>query len=117
MNIYYYLFYKVSQALNKKGNNELGPIAALTFFTFINIIVIYVNILPVSKENFNQGYKTGLLIIGIILFVTNSLLFLNKKRSKLIKNHYMNESPMSRMTGNFLVILYVVLTIGLIFVA
>ncbi len=32
MNPYYYMFYKLSRFLNEKGNNEWGPIAAMTWF-------------------------------------------------------------------------------------
>ncbi len=117
MNIYYYLYYKLSRVLNRKGKNEMGVFSAQSFLIYINIIIIYIKIFHVTKENFNSGYKTILIIIGAILFITNSFLFLNKKRCKRIMNRYKNESLKSKRIGNVLVILYIVLTLASIFVA
>ena len=117
MNIYYYLYYKLSRVLNRKGKNEWGVISALFILIGFNIAVIYINILPVTKYNFNKGYKIGFIFIAVILFVTNSFLFLNKKRCKRIMNRYKNESLKSKRIGNVLVILYIVLTLASIFVA
>lgn len=107
-------FYKLSRFLNKKGNNEWGPISAITFVTFINLVVIYVNIFPITRGNFNKGYKTVLIIIGIALFMANSVLFLNKNRVKAIMSRYKVESDIGRKIGSCLVILYMVLSLGLI---
>ena len=117
MNIYYYLFYKISCLLNKKGNNEWGAMYALSILIFINIIVIYVDVLHVTKDNFKSGYKTGLIIIGIVLFITNYLIFLYKKRYHEIVKRYKNETSMSKKIGSFLVILYIALTFLSIFIA
>ena len=75
MNIYYYLFYRVSKVLNKKGNNETGPVGALSLFLFINIIVFYVNVFQGNSESFISGYNQGLIAIGIIIFLVNSVFF------------------------------------------
>ena len=64
MNIYYYLFYKLSGVLNKKGKNEWGPISAITFLISLNIGLTYINIFPVTGENFVEGHKTVLIIVG-----------------------------------------------------
>ena len=117
MNIYYYLFYKLSRALNKKGKNEWGVIYALTIIVGYNIALIYINVLPVTKDNFNDGYKIGFIFIAVTLFITNSILFLNKKRVKRIKNRYKDESLKSKRTGNFFVLLYVIITLISIFFA
>ena len=111
MNIYYYLFYKLSRALNKKGNNELGAIQGLSMLVSLNIVLIYLNVLPVTRENYHGGYKIGLAFVLITLFVINSILFLNKKRRKEIMQRFKAESQRSRRIGNFLVITYVVMTI------
>lgn len=113
MNPYYYLFYKLSCFLNKKGNNEWGSIYALTILVCMNIIVSYVKLFHLNEENSKGGYKTGILAICMTLFITNSLLFLNKKRQKKITNHYKGETPRSKKLGSFLVILYIVFTIVL----
>jgi hypothetical protein len=115
MNLYYYLFYRLSGFLNKKGTNEWGPIGALTLFVGWNIGILYIKVLPITKENFIGNYKTGLIIIVIALFITNSILFLNKKRNQEIMGRFKNESLRSKQRGSFLVILYMVLTIGTIF--
>ena len=114
MNPYYYLFYKLSRFLNKKGNNEWGPIYGISIFFGWTIVVVYVKIFHITEE-YSQGiYKTILGIVTVSLFVTNCILFLNKKRVKAIMDRYKNESDTSRKMGNFLVILYVVLSLGLI---
>ena len=118
MNIYYYLFFKLSEVLNKKGNNEWGPIAAITFLICLNIGLIYINVFPVSIENFsNGGHKTFLIIVGVTIFLTNTILFLNKKRCQEILNRYKRESLKSKRIGSFFVVLYIAITLISIFFA
>lgn len=117
MNIYYYLFYKLSNALNKKGNNEWGPIGAISFLISLNIGLTYINIFSVTAGSFADGHKTILIIVGVILFVLNTVLFLNKKRSREIIGRYTKESLRSKRIGSFLIILYVVITLMSIFFA
>jgi len=114
MNPYYYLFYKLSCFLNKKGNNEWGPMYALSVLVVLNIIVVYVNFFHITEVNSKGSYKTGLIIIGIALFITNYILFLHKDKYKQIVKRYKNETTRSRKIGSFLVILYIVLTLALI---
>lgn len=114
MSPYYYLFYKLSRFLNKKGNNEWGPVYAISLLIGWNIGMVYIKVLPITGENFIGGYKIVLIVILVSLFITNCVLFLNKKRVKEIMNRYKGESETSRKIGNFLVILYVVLSLGLI---
>lgn len=115
MNPYYYLFYKLNKFLNKKGDNEWGPIGALTLFTGWYVSLIYVKILPVTKENFISTYKVGVIFLAILIFIINSILFLSKDRVNKIINRFDGESDISRKIGNFLTILYVALSFGLIF--
>ena len=114
MNPYYYLFYRLSQFLNKKGNNEWGPIYALTVLVGWNIVVAYVKHFGITSENSQGTYKTVLILIAIALFITNSILFLNKQRVETIMDRYNGESTKSRKIGGFLLILYIVLSLGLI---
>ncbi len=107
MNIYYYLFYKLSGVLNKKGKNEWGPIAAITFFPFVNIITVFVNTLPNNVKELKNGYGVGLILIGSVLFITNTILFLNKKRYREIQKRFQGESLRSKMIGKFVVLLYI----------
>ena len=114
MNPYYYLFYKLSSFLNKKGNNEMGPIFAISVLIGWNIVVIFVILFSITEENSQGLNKTVLIIVFIILFATNCILFLKKKRVIEIEKRYKNESNTSRKVGNFLVILYVALSAGFI---
>ncbi len=114
MNPYYYLFYKLSCFLNRKGNNEWGPVYALSVLVGWNIVIIYVNLFHITEENSKGIYKIFLVIIGIALFITNTILFLNRKRIKEISNLYKGESEGRRKAGNFLVILYIILSLALI---
>lgn len=110
MNPYYYLFYKLSELLNKKRNNEWGPIFAITVLVGWNIGIIYGNIFHINTENFKGDYKTGLIIIVIGLFITNSFLFLNKKRCQVIMKRYLSKSRKMEIVGTVSVILYIILT-------
>ncbi len=114
MNPYYYLFYKLSRFLSRKGNNENGPIFAISILIGWNIGMIYIKILPVTQANFQSNYKYGIIVIGVFLFVVNYILFLDERRVKSIVNRYKEESERNKKVGNFLVILYIVLSIGLI---
>lgn len=117
INPYYYLFYKLSRSLNRKGNNEWGPIGAMTWFNGWYAVAAYSQLFPPSQAGSVNNHKIviGTLILG--LFVTNSVLFLNKKRVEKIMSQYKRESERSRRIGRFLVILYIVLSFALIFLA
>ena len=116
MNIYYYLFYKLSAILNKSGKNEWGPIAAITLLISLNIGMIYINVLPVTNKNFNTGHKTILVIIFFSLYLLNTILFLNKRRFQKIKSRFEDETRKSNKMGSFLVILYIIITFISIFI-
>ena len=60
MNPYYYLFYRLSRVWNKKGNNALGPIGAISILLTANVAVVYFWILPITQENVQGHYKTGI---------------------------------------------------------
>jgi len=114
MNPYYYIFYKLSLFLNKKGNNEMGPIYAITIIFLMNIIFIYVKLFHITKANSHGLYKVILGIVIVCVFIINAILFQNKNRVKEIMNRYKGESEINRKIGSSLVILYVVLSLGLI---
>ncbi len=114
MNPYYYLFYKLSHFLNSKGKNEIGPISGISFLVGLNIMVSYEPLLHITKKNYLGPYKTIFIAICVVLFITNSILFLNKKRVSEINDRYKGESETSKKVGNFLVILYVALSLGII---
>jgi uncharacterized membrane protein len=114
MNPYYYLFYKLSRFLNKKGNNEWGPIFGISCVIILNIIFVYVTSLHIAEKNAQGLYKTIFVIICIALFITNSILFQNKKRVKEIMNRFKEETDRNRRIGNCLIIFYVILSLALI---
>lgn len=114
MNPYYYLFYKLSRFLNKKGNNEWGVIYGISILIGSNIMIAYVRFFNINQEESEGVYKIILIAIGILLFVTNSVLFIRKRRVENIMKQYKNESEIKRKIGNTIVLLYVVLTIALI---
>ena len=114
MNPYYYLFYKLNRFLNKKENNEWGVIYAISGLLMLNFIYIYIKFFNITKENSEGLYKTILIVITILLFIINWILFLDKKRVQKIMNLYKNESKINRRLGSFLVVFYVILTVALI---
>lgn len=114
MHPYYYLFYKLSRFVNNKGKNELGPITAISFLIGLNIMGIYGTILHITEKNSQGLYKIIFIAICIILYITNSILFLNKKRVMEIQERYKGESEIGRRIGSFLVILYVILSLLII---
>lgn len=114
MNPYYYLFYKLSSFLNKKGNNEMGPIFALTVLLGWNSIIIQAKVFRINSENYASNHKYVLLVFTAVVFIINLYLFLNKKRLKEINNRYKGETERSRKVGSFLVILYIVLSLRLL---
>ena len=114
MSPYYYLFYKLTCFLNKKGNNELGPIYGVSFFIGLNILYTYVNVFPATDESSKNFNKIIIGVIAFALFITNSILFSNKKRVNRIMERYQKESETSKKIGTFLVILYIVVSLGLI---
>lgn len=114
MNPYFYLFYKLNRFLNKKGNNIWGVIYAITSLIGWNIVFLYIKILGIKQENSQGIYKTILIGIAILLFITNWILFIDKQRVTKIMNRYKRESIRHSKIGNTLVLLYVLLSLCLI---
>jgi lipopolysaccharide assembly outer membrane protein LptD (OstA) len=114
MNPYYYLFYKLTYFLNKKGDNEWGVIFALSGLLGWNVVIVYVKAFNITQDNFNGIYMSTSIVIAILLFVANSAMFLNKKRVERIMNRYKNETELKRKIGNVAVLLYAALTVALI---
>ncbi len=117
MNPYYYLFYKLSRFLNKKGNNEWGVIYAVSLLPGIVLVIGYVRVLKITPEIFDGGYKYSLILLLIVLFILNSVIFLNKKRVNRIMDRYRNEPEAQRKLGNVTIILTALLAIALIIFA
>ena len=112
MNPYFYLFYKLSCFLDKKGDNEHGTIFAISVLLGTNLGIIYISSFPVTPENYQSTYKYGVYIIALLIFILNYILFLNKKRVEAIMLRYKKESEINRKIGNILVVLYIALSLG-----
>lgn len=106
-NPYYYLFYRFNQFWNKKGTNEFGPIAAVTFFTGQYLLIIYGEILDVNEATLSQ-HKFIMIGILIALYVLNTITFTNKKRLKMIDEVFHGESLNKRRFRGFLVVLFMI---------
>jgi len=117
MNIYYYFFYKISGVLNKKGNNEWGPIAAITFFPLVSTIPIIVMLIPDDITDLKNIYGIVLFTVASGFFIINTVLFINKKRCREIQKRFQGESLRSKRIGNIIVLLYITFAIACIFIA
>jgi hypothetical protein len=116
MQVYFYLFYKLTRLLNKKGNNEMGPISAITLLGTINIVVIYSKILILSGNSLLSNYKLYFILLIVILFILNCKLFLDKKKVKEIIDKYGRESYKRSTFGFILVYLYISISLGLLLI-
>lgn len=114
-NAYFYLFYKLTQVLNKKGNNESGPVFGISIFTACNLSFVYRKVLPVTKENFEGIYKYSYIVLLVSIYIINTILFYNKKRVSRILERYRKESLTNARIGSLLVILYILVSLGLLF--
>lgn len=115
-NPYYYLFYRFNQFLNKKGDNELGPMFGVSIIVALNLSVVFRKLLPISKENFDGLYKYSYIILLILIYVINSILFYDRKRVNRIMEQYGKESQTSKKIGGRLIVFYVLFSLGLIFI-
>jgi len=115
-NPYYYLFYRFNQFLNKKRDNELGPVFGLSLLVAWNLVFIYSKLLPIAKENFDGFYKYLFVLLLISIYVINTLLFYNKRRVNKIIEYYEKESKESKRTRGWLIVFYILFSFGLIFV-
>lgn len=115
-NPYYYLFYKISKVINKKNNNEMGVMYALTLLITINFITIIGKIVDINESNYrNQNNRAILFIFIIVLFVSNYFIFIHNNRFKKILKLYINESKRSKLIGNTLVLTYIIVTFVILF--
>jgi hypothetical protein len=73
-----------------------------------------VKLFEITQENSQGIYKTVLIAIMILLFVSNCVLFLNKARVSEIMNKYKGESETKKKVGSVWIILYVIFSLGLI---
>ncbi len=110
MNPYHYLFYRLSRVLNKKGNNEMGPIQAISILIGLNILVIFIKILGTAPRDLEGEYKFALGLLLVVLYISNLYSFGNKHEARRIVNRYKGESDLHRRIGGVAVLLYVVIS-------
>jgi len=115
MNIYDYLFYRISGVLNKKHNNEWGVMYALSILVGLNIGIAYIQVFQITKENFEGVHENILIILSALLFIGNYFIFLHKDRYKKIENKYRNEPVRKKKIRGILIGLYIVITFLSIF--
>jgi|SRR5690554_1598569 len=115
-NPYYYLFYRFNQFLNKNGDNEWGPIFGVSVLIGWNFIVIFMKLLPITKENFDRPYKYSAILLAILIFFINTVLFLNKNRVNKIVERHEKESRISKRIGGWIIVFYMILSLGLLFI-
>ncbi len=96
----------------------MGPIFAISLVIVWNVTTVpYIVARRFANEDFSGVNRLVLVLIMALIWITNLVLFLNKERVKEINYRYKGESERSRRIGGFLVILYLVLSFALIFVA
>ncbi len=114
MNIYYYLFYKIYVFTKKLGNYNVAfsAVLGMSFLLILNLAPI-VKILGVNDSNFTS-IKPTLLVLGLAVIFINEFIFMRKKKYRSIIKSFSEESERSRIIGNVVVTLYVMLTFSII---
>lgn len=116
MNPYYYLFYRLNRALNRKGNNEWGPVTGVTALLAANIGLAYFKVMQVLDTVSASWHKAPLFVMLAVMITTNMVLFSNKKRVQEIMERYGGESKTSARLGSLAVLLYALVSVALVFV-
>lgn len=104
-NPYYYFYYRLNNFVNKHGNNELGPISAVTFITGQYLLIIYSKVFNLNEVSISE-HKFIMIGIVITLYIVNCIIFLSKERVKTINNIFINESVKNRKLRGFLLVLF-----------
>jgi hypothetical protein len=115
-NIYYYLYYKIYVFTRKLGNYEVAFSATLgiTFLISLNISIPILKLLEVDKNIFNS-LKPILFILFSSFLLINYFIFNHNNKYKKIISIYKDESKKAKIVGDFVVIIYVIITFSLIF--
>lgn len=115
-----YLYYKLWQTFKRIPTNDMPATNAMFFISMChlaNIFVIQIILDHNSFVNMKFGSKNeiysytvplGLFVIGL------DYLFLYRNREKLYKK-YKDESKRQKLIGNILLILYILVSFGLVF--
>jgi len=118
MNFYKYLFYKLYsfvKSVDKRKGAEWGAMNALSILVLTNVGILHNKLFSVAKGSYTSNWKIPLILIGVLIYATNYLLFVHKNGFASIEKQYKNETPTKRRIGTFIVILYLLLTLVSIF--
>lgn len=110
MNPYHYLFYRLSRVLNKKGNNEMGPIQGVSLLFTLNVTAIFIKVMGPIPDHLRMGAKVALGLLLVVLYILNFYSFGNEHKAMRIVNRYKRESDLHRRIGGVAVLLYVVIS-------
>lgn len=116
MNVYYYLFYRISCAINRRGNNGWGVITVMSGLVSANIVLMYLKMLNLVGGSYGDMHRAIIVAICVTVFWGNYFLFLRRDRYRKIEMRYRDESSSARTVGIILTVLYVAITMGSAFI-
>jgi len=115
-----YLYYKLWQTFKKIPTNDMPATNAMIFlcmchaanFITIHLILATYSIIPLNFNSKIEIYSFSILLFSVITLL--DYLFLYRNREKLYEK-YKDESKRQKLTGNILLILYIVVSFALVF--
>ena len=114
-----YLYYKLWQNFKRVKTNDMPATNAMIFISmiqFLNVGLIYIFITYYSSLKLEFASKSDIYILSIIFggtVYTINYFYLYKNRRRLYEK-YTNESKRRKITGNVLLILYVLVSFVLV---
>lgn len=120
MNIYHYLFYRIYKRQNtkfSKTESVIFSVIVLSSVLFLNIFTLGIffyrlDFLPVFIES-----KFQVLILAFSIIVFNLLVFFRRKKYLYIESKFQEISKNKNTVGTIIIILYVVLSFIVFFLA
>jgi hypothetical protein len=120
MTLYQYLFYRIyKRQRTKNGEIEstLVSLMAMTCIIFLNLITIETFLNKLLSTPVIVRSTVFVLALMIVIFGLNCLLFLFKKKYKIIELKFSNETKAHQNIGTFGIIAYIVLSFILFFIS
>ena len=118
MNPYYYLFFKLYCLIKRIDNNKGHAFLAVNIISLlliINAAFIAITIFSYIRGDYYQLWKLHVILSVIFIYLTNYLLFIRHKRYRKIVNAYKNNSSINNKLGNYIIVIYVLLTLISVF--
>ena len=114
----YYRFYRLLKYLGHEDTPRYNAVLLLSIFTSLNFITAVVILMILTKRILIvDGPRIWLFIIGLLIITINSYIVFGKKRYLEIEAGYAYERKSSRVVNNLIALLYVVLTILLLYLS